>query len=189
MVLFRWMAVICGLVVCSGALRAQDKGFDLHMHANSDKTTAADVGLPVYAGAVMAKSEKNDSNSADMGFAFGDFKIAIKVAKYETGDPGWKVFGFYRTALGKYGQVLECDHGKPVGSLTKTSSGLTCSADSGKKGNLNWNGEGSSSDSHELRAGTPHQFRVVGLDKDKQASGKTVFALVYIELPRDKDVD
>jgi len=47
------------------------------------------------------------------------------------------------------------------------------------------NGSGDSSTDHELRAGTPLRFRIVGIS-DSQA-GKTRFGLVFLELPKDSD--
>lgn len=80
------------------------------------------------------------------------------------------VVEFYRKPLAKFGEVLECDHGKPVGSLTVTKSGLTC---------------GNASDSgHELRAGTPDQFRIVGVNGAQ--NGKTKFGLVALVLPKNE---
>jgi hypothetical protein len=32
---------------------------------------------------------------------------------------------FYRKPISRYGEVLECDHGKPVGSHSVTRNGLT----------------------------------------------------------------
>ena len=70
-----------------------------------------------------------------------------------------------------------------VGKLTITDSGLTCANEHGN--HVQVNGSGNSSDDHELRAGTPHKYRIVGIDDSKD--GKTKFALVYLELPKDKD--
>ena len=38
---------------------------------------------------------------------------------------------------------------------------------------------------HELRAGTPKQFHIVGIDKTQANS--TRFGLVYVQLPKDDD--
>jgi hypothetical protein len=44
----------------------------------------------------------------------------------------------------------------------------------------------SGSDSgHELRAGTPEQFRIVGIDNTEK--GQTRFGLVALVLPKDDD--
>ena len=97
-----------------------------------------------------------------------------------TPDPPEHVLEFYRKPLAKFGEVLECNHGKPVGSLTMAKSGLTCG--DRKSGRMTVNGSDSD---HELRAGTPEQFRIVGIDSTE--SGKTKFGLVALVLPKDKD--
>ena len=97
-----------------------------------------------------------------------------------TADSPEQVIEFYRRPLAKYGEVLECDHGKPVGSLTMARSGLTCG--DRKSGRMTVNGSDSD---HELRAGTPERFRVVGIDGTE--AGKTKFGLVALVLPKDED--
>jgi hypothetical protein len=68
-----------------------------------------------------------------------------------------------------------------VGTLTVTRSGLTCADQKG--GNVQVNGHDSKD--HELRAGTPQKFRIVGIDKSQAKA--THFGLVYVELPKDND--
>jgi hypothetical protein len=82
--------------------------------------------------------------------------------------------------LAKYGEVLECNHGKPVGSLTATKSGLTCGDQNG--GGIKVNGNDMD---NELRAGTPEQFRIVGIDSTEV--GKTKFGLVAVVLPKEEN--
>lgn len=167
-------AFLCGSV----SLFAQNSGIELH--ANS-KATAADIGLPIYPGASLYKDKDNDS-SVDMGYTFGDSQFKLKAVDYITSDSADQVLSFYRKPLAKYGEVLECNDGKPVGKLTTTRSGLTCSDE--QKGHLQVNGY-SGSNGHELRAGDPHQYRVVGIDETESKS--TRFGLVYILLPKDND--
>ena len=173
-----------GGVVC----RAQDSGFKLDLHANAH-TTAATIGLPAYPGAIPYKEKdkekdkgKGDESGADIGMILGGFNFQLKVASYVTGDSPEQVLSFYRKPLSRFGEVLECNHGKPVGALTVTRSGLTCSEQHGGKVQMDGN---YSSDGHELRAGTPHQFRIVGIDESHEKS--TRFGLVYLELPKDSD--
>ena len=90
------------------------------------------------------------------------------------------MFAFYRKALTKYGEVLECNHGKPVGSLTVTKSGLTCGDHSG--GQMTPNG---SDGDYELRAGRPERFRIVAVDSTD--SEKTKFGLVALVVPKEED--
>lgn len=162
---------------------AQDKGFSLDLHANSH-ATAKDIGLPNYPGAKPWKENDSDS-AANLGLSFKGFNFTLMAASFETTDSGAKVLDYYRKPLAHYGEVLECFKGKPVGALTVTKSGLTC--DAKKDGNIEVNGSGDSSTDHELRAGTPLRFRIVGISDAKD--GKTRFGLVYLELPKDSDSD
>lgn len=162
----------------TASLFAQSSGMELH--ANS-KATAAEVGLPGYPGATLYKDKDNDS-SVDMGYTFGDSQFHLIAVNYVTSDSPDQVLSFYRKPLSHYGEVLECIDGKPSGKLTTTRSGLTC-ADN-EKGKVEVNGY-SGSKGHELRAGTPQQFRIVGIDK--AAAKSTRFGLVYVQLPKDND--
>ncbi len=154
----------------------QDSGVNLALHANSH-ASAADVGLPTYPGATLFKDTDNDS-AANLGLTFGDFHFSLLAVSYVTSNSPAEVLAFYRKPLSRYGQVLECDHGEAVGALTVTRSGLTCGDDS-KDHNTN------SSTDHEIRAGSPHQFRIVGIDESHP--GATRFGLVYVELPKDSE--
>jgi hypothetical protein len=152
--------------------------FDLHADSHS---SAAEIGLPVYPGATVYR-DKDNGGTADLGMLLGDFHFQLKVASYVTSDSPEQVLAFYRKPLSRFGEVLECDHGKPVGPLTVTRSGLTCSDQKG--GKIQFNGS-VNSDDHELRVGTPHQFRIVAIDEAREKS--TRFGLVYVELPKDSD--
>jgi hypothetical protein len=158
---------------------AQNSDFNLNVHANSH-ATAKDIGLPVYPGATPFKDKDSDSSSADLGLLLNSFHFSLKAASFVTTDSPEHVLDFYRKPLAKFGEVLECDHGKPVGSLTVTKSGLTCG--DRKSGHMTVNGSDSD---HELRAGTPEQFRIVGVDKTE--NGKTKLGLVALVLPKDED--
>jgi len=158
---------------------AQDSDFKLDMHANNH-ATAKEIGLPEYPGAKLYREKDNDSSSADLGLILNSFHFSVQAVSYVTGDLPEQVLAFYRKPLAKYGEVLECDHGKPVGSLTVTKSGLTC-GDHGH-GQVSVNGTGG--DDHELRAGSPEAFHLVGIDSS--AAGKTKFGLVALVLPKDE---
>src|ERR1700679_1782880 len=104
---------------------AQNSDFSLNVHANSH-ATAKDIGLPEYPGASPFKDKDSDSSSADLGFLLNSFHFSVKAVSFVTTDSPEHVLEFYKKPLAKFGEVLECDHGKPVGSLTVTKSGLTC---------------------------------------------------------------
>jgi hypothetical protein len=152
----------------------QDSGVNLALHANSH-ASAADVGLPAYPGATLFKDTDNDS-AADLGLTLNDFHFSLMAVNYVTSDSPAQVLAFYRKPLSRYGQVLECDHGKPVGALTGTRSGLTC-------GEAQGGGNSNSSTDHEIRAGSLHQYRIVGIDQSHP--GFTRFGLVYLDLPKE----
>ena len=168
----------CILFCSSAASFAQNSDVNLALHANSH-ASAADIGLPVYRGATLYKDADNDA-AANLGLTAGDFHFSLMIVNYATKDSPAQVLTFYRKSLSRYGEVLECDHGKPVGALTVTRSGLTCGHV--KDGD---NKDSYASTNHEIRAGSPHQFRVVGIDASNP--GSTRFALVYLELPKDSD--
>ena len=165
------------LLLCAGArLNAQDSGgFELH----ADKAvTAKEIGLPIFPGAKLYKDPENDS--VDMGFTFGETHFRLLAVEYVSEASPEHILDYYRKPLSRYGEVLECDHGRPVGTLTKTRSGLSC--DNHSNGSMKVNGI--SSDGHELRAGTPERIHMVGISEHKE--GQTRFGLVYMELPKDK---
>ena len=148
---------------------AQNSDFNLDMHANSH-ATAKDIGLPVYPGATLFKDKDSDSSSGDVGLVLNSFHFNVQAVSFVTTDAPKQVLEFYRKPLAKYGEVLECDHGKPVGAFTMTKSGLTCGEN--QSGGI------------ELRAGTPERFRIVGIDGTE--AGKTKFGLVALVLPRSE---
>jgi hypothetical protein len=157
---------------------AQNSDFNLNVHANSH-ATAKDIGLPEYPGATLFKDKDSDSSSGDVGFLMNSFHFSVKAVSFVTTDSPQHVLEFYRKPLAKFGEVLECNHGKSVGALTVTKSGLTCGDH--KSGRMTVNGNDSG---HELRAGTPEQFRIVGVDSTE--NGKTKFGLVALVIPRDQ---
>lgn len=178
----RFNAVLCAMALLwavsfYGGARSfgQNSDGDLELHAKSHVSAAA-VGLPAYPGAALYKDSDDDSGG-DLGFSVGGFHFSLIAVNYVTRDSATQVLDFYRKPLSHYGQVLECNHGKAVGPLTVTRSGLTC--------DLKENGGTSSysSSGREIRAGSPHKFRVVGIDDSH--SGGTRFGLVYLELPKN----
>jgi hypothetical protein len=171
------LLALLGAIVFSSAGEAslaQNSGVDLALHANSN-ASAVKIGLPAYPGATFYKDADNDS-AADLGLTINEFHFSLLAANYVTSDSPEKVLAFYRKPLSRYGEVLECNQGNPVGGLKVTRSGLTC-------GQAEGNGNSNSSTNHELRAGSPNQFRIVGIDDSHP--GATRFGLVYLELPKE----
>ena len=158
------------------------------LHVNTDQVSAADLGLPVYPGATVVKGD-DKHKSADVHMGFGEWQLRVKAVSYETSDSKEQVAAFYKKALGRYGQVLTCENKSPIGSPTETGEGLTC-ADDGKNANVKVDNEDyGSKDSLNLKAGSKRHQHIVGFDHGKD--GKTLFALVAIDLPggTEKDSD
>jgi hypothetical protein len=191
-------AVVLGMVLVSGCRIESDK------HGDNDnvkiatpfgglqvKTNDADVvegiGLPVYPGAQMVKKKKNNDGAADINMSFGSFQLRVKAASFKTGDSPADVRAFYRKALGRYGDVIDCQNGKAVGSPTKTAEGLTC--DNDKENHITVDDE--MSDKWELKAGSKQHQHIVSIDPDGSGSK---MGLVALDLPGhfsfgDKDDD
>ena|ERR1700761_7784440 len=145
-----------------------------------DATVLEGIGLPGYPGAVLVKKDKDkdkDSNgAADVNFSFGSFQLRVKAASYRTPDSPDKVAAFYKKALGRYGDVIECQNNKPVGALTHTMEGLTC--DNEKENHLSV--DDNMSGKMELKAGSKLHQHIVGIDPE--GSG-TKFGMVALQLP------
>src|SRR5579875_886858 len=150
------------------------------LHVRTNEMSAADVGLPVYPGAqvVTDSKEKDDdkNKSVDVHMGFGKWQLRVKVINYQTSDSQDNVLAFYRKALGRFGDVIECNNNTPVGTPARTHEGLTCS-EHAKNSNVHEADDGLS-----LRAGSPHHQHIVSIDKNSTA-GKTQFALIELELP------
>jgi len=155
------------------------------IHVNTDQTTAADLGLPLYPGAQQLKDDDGEHKSANVHLGFGEWELHIQVVSYATPDPQQKVADFYKKALGRYGDVLTCQNNMAVGSPAVTSEGLTCSDDKNLKVQVQ-SGDYSFGEGHlELKAGSLRHQHIVGFDSPED--GKTRFALVALDLPAGMD--
>jgi hypothetical protein len=84
-------------------------GIDLRTQPRAEET-----GLPLYPGAVVertprdaqGKEELNDGVNFDLWF--GTYGLKLVVVKLKTDDSAEKVSTFYRNALTKYGEILDC---------------------------------------------------------------------------------
>ena len=150
------------------------------------------IGLSAYPGAVPDKgdNDKDEHNNADVNLSFGDFHLGVKAASFHTPDSTEKVLAFYRKDLHtRYGDVIECQDDKPVGTPTRTSQGLSCddakgviktSTEETKKNGISFSKTVTSHDSVELRSGSQQHQHIVGVDpKD----GGTKIGLVVLDLP------
>ena len=151
------------------------------VHVNTDQTTAADLGLPVYPGAEIVRDKDNDK-SADIHLGFGEWELRVKAVNYATADTQDQVTAFYKKALGRYGDVITCRNNAPIGKPTVTAEGLSCADDkSNTNVKIDHSDYGASVHDVELKAGSKRHQHIVGFDESKD--GKTRFALVALDLP------
>ena len=142
----------------------------------NDAVVKEGMGLPVYPGAERVKKHDNDSGSADVNLSFGSFQLRVKAASYRSTDSPDKLAAFYRQALARYGDVIQCSNNKPVGTPTRTSEGLTCDNEKDKNVKVNEDLSGKV----ELKAGSKQHQHIVSIDPE--GSG-TKFGLVALDLP------
>jgi hypothetical protein len=177
-------AIGCNVEVDKGK-NGEDKNVKIEtpvggLHVRSDQTTAASLGLPVYPGAQVAPDGDGDK-SADVHIGFGPWQLHVRVVTYTAPDPQQKVLDFYKSAMGRFGAVLECQGNQPIGSPTVTSEGLTCHEDSHSQ--IHVNSDGSNFDDHSgltLRAGSRHHQHILAF---KTAAEGTRYSLIELELP------
>ncbi|MGA2170286.1 MAG: hypothetical protein ABSG62_18970 [Terracidiphilus sp.] len=188
------LALVAGMAGCrvhvdKGA-NGEDKNVQVDtpfggVHVNTDQTSAADLGLPVYPGAQQVKGD-DKHKSADVHLGFGEWELRVRAVSYETPDTEEQVTAFYKKALGRYGDVIICQGTTPVGTPTATSEGLTCE-DNEKNANVKIDRGDYGTDKHslELKAGSKRHQHVVGFENPKD--GKTRFVLVALDLPAGGD--
>jgi len=154
------------------------------VHVNTDQTSAADLGLPVYPGAQQVKDD-DKHKSADVHIGFGEWQLRVRAVSYSTPDTQEQVIAFYKKALGRYGDVITCQGTDPVGTPTQTAEGLTCANDKGNNVQIDRSDFGASKNGLVLKAGSKRHQHVVGFGDPK--GGRTEFALVALDLPSQLD--
>ena len=185
-----WLVCAAMLAWCSGCkvhvdkdANGQEKKVQIDtpfggIHVNTDQTTASDLGLPVYPGAVEVRGD-DQHKSADVRMGFGQWQLRVRAVSYSSHDPEDKVVAFYKKALTRYGDVITCKDNEPVGTPAMTPEGLTC-ADDHRHSNVDVGG------GVQLKAGSKRRQHIVGFEKPR--NGETRFSLVALDLPITPDV-
>jgi hypothetical protein len=162
-------AVIVGTAMMSGCRIDSHKDGDKEnvkiatpfggLQVKTNDSVVEGIGLPIYPGAELVKKKDKDSGAADVNLSFGSFQLRVKAASYRTTDGPDKLAAFYREALKRYGDVIQCSKDKPVGAPTRTAEGLTCNEDHDSHAKVNDDMSGKM----ELKAGSKqHQHIVAG---------------------------
>lgn len=151
------------------------------LHVRTNQTSAADVGLPAYPGAQISTDSDGDK-AADVHMGFGEWQLRVKVVTYTTPDSQDKVVAFYQKALGRYGDVIQCEGDRAVGSPSATREGLDCSDDK-SKAHVRISDDAQMS----LKAGSRHHQHIFAIQKHDGTGTK--FALVELQLPEGMHED
>ena len=142
----------------------------------NDAAVLEGMGLPPYPGAELVKKKDKDNGAADVNLSFGSFQLRVKAASYRTNDAPDQVAAFYRKALGRYGDVIQCASNKSVGTPTRTAEGLTC--DNDKPSNVK--ADNDMSGKIEFKAGSKVHQHIVAINPEGNG---TKFGLVALDLP------
>lgn len=157
-----------------GAGETDSKGeLDVGLRA-SGEATAADAGLPAYPGSKPYKDTDQSSSAANIGLSTPLFGLNVVAMNLEVADKPERVGAFYRQALSKYGNVLECsdtaDKKAKSKPSTESSDELECDADD------------PGTNSVVYKVGTEDNQRIVAI---KPHGSGTRFSLVHVD-KRDK---
>jgi len=139
----------------------------------SAEASAKDVGLPLYPGSQRHKDKNDDSAGANLGLWGGGSGFKMVVLKMESADSADKVADFYKKALAKYGNVLDCSNPattKKNEAAKGDSKALSCGDDKPEN-----NGK-------LFKAGTKEQQHIVGIEANDSG---TLYQIVYLTVWSD----
>jgi hypothetical protein len=133
----------------------------------SDKSSAADVGLPAYPGAAIRRDKDDDGEGLNLSLWGGSLGFKLALVKFTSADSVEKVAGFYRDAMSRYGTVLDCTGPRPAAPGPTDKKVLACNKDDkGEPGGKLY------------KVGTPRQQRIVSI---KPVGSRVEFDLVRVE--------
>lgn len=146
-----------------------DDGFQAGMKITKE-AKPADAGLPAYPNAEPYTEPGDSDSAAKFGLSTPFFGVKVVAMELQTQDSPEQVAKFYRSALAKYGDVLEC-RGREDKGKTLSGSDLKCDSD-------DW-------DPKEIvyKTGTEKNQRIVAIDPLDHG---TKFALVHVQVREDK---
>lgn len=157
-------SVLIAVAATSLPLGANAAGAGIEIN---DKSSAAEVGLPTYPGATIRRDKGDDGDGLNLALWGGSLGFKLSLMKFTTGDPVDKVASFYRDAMGRYGNVLDCTGPRTASSAPADKKVLACNKDDkGEPGGKLY------------KVGTPNQQRIVNI---KPVNGRVEFEMLKIE--------
>lgn len=162
--------VVAMLLLSVGGCSAEDSGSSRGLEASvriNDEATAEDVGLPAYPGSKSYKEHGESSSGANVGLSTPLFGLKVAAVKLESADEPERVARFYRKALSKYGDLLDCSDGAATAEKVASSEGLKC--------------DPTDSDEHRIvyKVGTKNNQRIVAIKPHGKGAR---FDLVHVSI-------
>jgi hypothetical protein len=109
MTMNRLAAPLLALTLLSAPAFAGNEGFSAGLSVQP-RASAADIGLPLYPGALPERDRDGDGDSeaATISLWGGPFGMDLHVMKLRSGDSVEAVSRFYRDAMQRQGRVVDC---------------------------------------------------------------------------------
>ena len=127
----------------------------------SGKVGPEDVGLPLYPKSMPYNDENTQTKTGHVGLWGGGSGFNVAVLNMEAFNSPKKVTKFYKKAISKYGEVIDCSTGVP----TPGDSSLTCDDVKPEAGKT------------VLKVGTKEKQHIVAVESHGQGSVYTLVAL------------
>ncbi|UXH78968.1 hypothetical protein [Roseateles amylovorans] len=117
----------------------------------TEEVGPAQLGMPVYPGAQPQRDSAEDKSAVNLSMWGGRFGVQLAAAKYQSRDDVDRVARFYREALNRYGDLLDCGDPRAPQDKPKAGGPLTCDGDKPEAGG------------QLFKVGVPKNFRVVSI--------------------------
>ena len=129
--------LLVSLPIAAQGAKDDGKHDNWNLSIGANKTVdAKDIGLPIYPGARPHKDNADDDSAAHVWALLGDAGFKLAVVKLESQDPPGRIAPFYRQALAKYGEVMDCSATSFKAHVKNSSWQLDCDDDHGKPGEI-----------------------------------------------------
>jgi len=124
----RIAAVLFAACTFSGVAQAGEglrAGLELRTEAS-----AADIGLPIYPGAVVERDRGDDKAAVTLGLWGGALDFKLVVLKFTSTDSLAAVAGYYRDVLSRSGHFVDCSLPRPASAGARDPAAPPCDDES-----------------------------------------------------------
>lgn len=112
----RLAALLLAVAAAAAHADGNNEGFSAGLSVQP-RASAADIGLPLYPGAVPERDRRDggeDGDSASISLWGGPFGMDLHVMKLRSGDSAEVVSRFYRDAMQRQGRLVDCSRDGPA---------------------------------------------------------------------------